>query len=259
MLSTTHDLARAGHAMLSSRLLPPATTRRWLHPAADTSNLRNGVGRPWEVYRAASSAVDPILDVFLKEGEVAPYSSYFGLAPDVGAGFAILAHDAGGGGGAADLNVYADVVAGALAKMQGLAAAEAEERYAGVYGGGGEDVAMAVFNVSDNGPGLVVEQLVVGGRDVRAEIAAAAGIMLENLDFRVYPTNVVKGGLHQFVAVFQDMSAPVDMGTPTCITWMTVDALGPTLGDRFVFELDGKGIATRVLIPATGVSLTRDK
>ena len=259
MLSTARDLARAGHAMLTSRLLPPATTRRWLQPAADTSNLRNGVGRPWEIYRAGTagpSPTAPILDVFIKAGVVAQYSSYFGLAPDVGAGFAILAHDAGGRG-AADLNVYADVVAGGLGKLLAAAAGETAVMYAGVYGGDGGD--MAVFNVSSEGPGLVVSRLVLGGRDVRAESAVLAGISLENLDYRVYPTNVRKGRLHQFVGVLQDVSAPVDMGTPTCITWMTVDGLGPNLVNRFLFELDEDGSAMKVAVPQRGVELNRAK
>jgi len=265
MLSTTGDLARLGHAMLSSRLVTPAITRRWLQPIADTSNLRNGVGRPWEIYHAATAsssdgtpaAAAPILDVFLKAGQVAQYSSYLGLSPDVGAGFAILAHDTSGA--AADLDVYSDVVSQGVGELLGLAASEAAERYAGVYGSIGSRHNVAMFNVSDDGPGLVVTQLLVDGTDLRVKTATAAGILLENLDFRVYPTNVVKGGLHQFVAVFQDRSAPVDMGTPTCITWMTVDSLGPTLVDRFVFEVDPKGMATQVLISGKGTSLTRSK
>jgi CubicO group peptidase (beta-lactamase class C family) len=102
LLSTPHDLALAGSSILSSTLLPASTTRRWLSPAsADTSNLRNGVDHPWEVYRAPVSS-QLIVDILLKSGRVGAYSSYLGLVPGVGVGFAILAHDEtgkGGGGG----------------------------------------------------------------------------------------------------------------------------------------------------------------
>lgn len=54
------------------------------------------------------------------------------------------------------------------------------------------------------------------------------------------------------------MTAPADAGTPTCITWMTVGALGAGVVDRIVFELElDKGVAVGVSIPARGVSLAR--
>ncbi|KAK8083969.1 hypothetical protein PG996_002750 [Apiospora saccharicola] len=103
LISTVADLARAGNAMLGSHLLPPAVNRRWLHHSVDTSNLRKGVGRPWEINRAGGSAISPIVDVWTKSGSLGShYASYFGLAPDFDVGFAILAHD--GGGGARDGN-----------------------------------------------------------------------------------------------------------------------------------------------------------
>jgi CubicO group peptidase (beta-lactamase class C family) len=46
LISTISDLATAGRAMLTFKLLPPSTTRRWLKPFTSTSNLRNAVGRP---------------------------------------------------------------------------------------------------------------------------------------------------------------------------------------------------------------------
>lgn len=113
--------------MLSSTLLPSATTRRWLHPGMDTSNLRNGVGRPWEVYRAGSATL-PILDVLTKSGNIGQYASYFGLVPDLGAGFAILAHDSTVADGKLDLNVYADIVSEALGYFQKFAAQETAVR-----------------------------------------------------------------------------------------------------------------------------------
>ncbi|KAJ9149231.1 Beta-lactamase [Pleurostoma richardsiae] len=254
LLSTTRDLARAGHAMLSSRLVPAAVTRRWLQPVADTSNLRNGVGRPWEIYHAGQYANSSVLDVYTKSGAVSAYSSYFGLAPDFGAGFAILAHDASGA--APDLNVYADVVSLAVVELEELAAEQAAARYAGEFSSSGSDD-VAVFNVSSDGPGFIVPVLAVGGVDLRKQVADVAGIELEDLDFRVYPTNVIKGTMHQFVAVFQDKSAPVDMDTPTCITWQNVDSLGPDVADRFIFEInESSGSAKSVIIPAKDVTLT---
>ena len=241
LISTVADLARAGNALLSARLLPPAATRRWLRHGADTSNLRNGAGRPWETYRAGRAAVAPVVDVWTKSGHLGPhYASYFGLVPDFDVGFAVLAHDGGvrDGSRPLDLNVYADVVGEALGPLRSMAAAETVARYAGTYRGG-HDGSMAVLNVTKDGPGLAVQVLRVGGVDVRAEAARRLGLRsVSDLDFRLYPSNVREQGSlgSDFVAVFQDRSAPVDMGTPTCITWQEVGSLAG-VPYRFAFEL----------------------
>lgn len=108
--STISDLARLGRSILTSAILPPATTRRWLKPFASTSDLRNAAGRPWEIYHYSATPTDPIVDIYTKSGTVGKYSSYFGLAPSYDVGFAILAVDSGLG--APDLNAYADITLG---------------------------------------------------------------------------------------------------------------------------------------------------
>ncbi|KAJ9157006.1 Beta-lactamase/transpeptidase-like protein [Coniochaeta hoffmannii] len=251
LLSNPHDLALAGSSILSSALLPASTTRRWLSPSsADTSNIRNGAGQPWEVYRAPITS-QLIIDILLKSGEVGAYSSYLGLLPDMGVGFAILAHDESGK--AADLNVYADVVADGLSGILKVAALQSAGRYSGAYSG---PDGLAVFG-ADAWPGLVVENITVGGRDVRAEVAKDAGIEIGNLDYRVYPTNIWDVGAkrHQFVGVVQDKDALVDAGTPTCITWMNGIVQGA--GGRVVFGLDDEGMASSVEVAGLGGSLNK--
>jgi CubicO group peptidase (beta-lactamase class C family) len=110
LVSTISDLAKLGRAILTSELLPPATTRRWLKPFTSTSNLRNAVGRPWEIYHYSTLPTDPVIDVYMKTGSVGRYSSHFGLVPSHDVGFAILAVDSQRE--APDLNAYADVTLG---------------------------------------------------------------------------------------------------------------------------------------------------
>ncbi|KAK8043754.1 beta-lactamase/transpeptidase-like protein [Apiospora phragmitis] len=260
LTSTITDLARAGNAMLNSRLLPPAATRRWLRHSVDSSNLRNGVGRPWEIYRSGRSAIAPILDARAKSGSMgAHYASYFGLVPDFGVGFAILAHDGGNDRNPLDLNVYADVVSEVLGRLQSMGAAETAARYTGTYRGGSNDYSVAVLNVTSDGPGLAVQELRVDGVDMRADTARQLGISsVADLDFRLYPTNVheVDSHTHQFVAVFQDRSAPVDAGTPTCITWQEAGAAAG-VEYRFVFNLTEDGMAGEFGSSSGGFSLER--
>jgi CubicO group peptidase (beta-lactamase class C family) len=110
LTSTISDLAKLGRSILTSTILPPAITRRWLKPFTSTSNLRNAVGRPWEIYHYGATPTDPITDVYTKSGTVGKYSSYFGLVPSYDVGFAILAVE--GGEEAPDLNAYADITLG---------------------------------------------------------------------------------------------------------------------------------------------------
>ncbi|KPM43789.1 hypothetical protein AK830_g2769 [Neonectria ditissima] len=254
LVSSIEDLARAGYSMLSSTLLTPAVTRRWLHPNMDTSNLRNGVGRPWEVYRAGSSAISPVIDALTKSGTIGQYASYFGLVPDFGAGFAILAHDSTVKDRKLDLNVYADIVSESIGYLQAFAAKETALRYAGTYKGSRGTV--AAFNITDNGPGLEVQKLVVGKIDVRAKVAKKLDINIADLDFRIYPTNVQNDTKHQFIAVFQDKSAPADKGTPTCITWQEVGAVAG-IEQSFNFLLNTEGNAVGLEFPHAQTKLKR--
>ncbi|KAF9775716.1 hypothetical protein IL306_006176 [Fusarium sp. DS 682] len=249
-VSSARDLARAGHSILASDILSPAVTRRWLHPNVDTSNLRNGVGRPWEVYRAGN-AISPIVDALTKSGTIGKYASYFGLTTDFNAGFAILAHDRSVEDRKLDLNVHADIVSEVLGYLQAIAAKELEARYAGLYS---DNIAEAIFNTTDNGRGLEVQKLVVDRVNINRQTAQKLGIQTDDLDFRIYPTNVQNKTRHQFIAVFQDKSASIDMGTPTCITWQEI---GADAEMSFVFELGKNGEIIGVEIPRFNIKMER--
>lgn len=81
---------------------------------------------------------------------------------------------------------------------------------------------------------------------------------LDDRDFRLYPSNVATEIQHQFIAGFQDKSAPVDMDIPTCITWQDVGALGPGVVDvLFVFSMDGSGRASNVTLASGSLTLSR--
>ncbi|CAG9948697.1 unnamed protein product [Clonostachys rosea f. rosea IK726] len=259
LVSSISDLVRAGYAMLDSTLLNKAVTRRWLHGTYSTSNLRNGVGRPWEVYHSGSTAISPVLDALTKSGTIGQYASYFGLVPELEAGFAILAHDGTVADRKLDLNVHADIVSEALGYFLKAAAQETVVRYGGSYGAKDGNGAFGHFNITSNGYGLEVQELRdQNGVDLRKEYANILEIEEADLDFRLYPTNVQDKSRHQFVAVYQDRSAPIDMGTPTCITWQEVGAVSG-IANRFWFELDGSGSAARVLLDQGDVVLERSE
>lgn len=260
MYTTTRDLAKAGQGMLSSKLLSAAQTRRWLQPVTSTSNLKNSVGRPWEIYHAGAYLNSSVLDIYAKSGELENFSSYFGLSPDFGIGFAILAYDTVSN---PDLNVYEDIVSIAIGGIMEVAFQESKALFAGRYEMTSDS--SAVINVTESrieqDAGLVVSSLVINGTDARASIAQEAGIEPQNLDLRLYPSNIesksTNGSRKVFIPVFQDIAASVDEGTPTCISWMTVGEYAPNVVDQVIFELDQKGNATALVISPNGVRLPR--
>lgn len=253
LVTTTSDLARFGNAILASKQLGRDTTRRWISSNHDTSNVRNGVGRPWQIYRAASSSspVAPIIDIFNLNGVVGPFASYFGLVPDVNVGFAILAHDNHVPDEGLDLNVYADIVSDALPLLLKTAATQTAMTFMGSYSA--KDKASASVSLADDGPGLVVSALHdAKGRDLIAKYADKLHIDRKSIDFKLYPTNVGSSTQSQWVMVFQDKSDPADEGTPTCITWQTVGA--SRVPWQVVFKLTN-GKVTEMSIPDEDLSL----
>lgn len=125
----------------------------------------------------------------------------------------------------------------AFREVQQLAAKQLMAKYSGRFTSkAGGVLELKAFGNSTT-QGLAVASLTTGheARDIRSEAAARAGIELENVDFRLYPTNVRRSTQHQFVAVLQDKAAPVDAGTPTCITWMDAGSLE---GVPYRFSLD---------------------
>ena len=260
LASTIADLSRFGHAVLASQILPSAQTRRWLQPVASTSNLRNAVGRPWDMYHFSDEAIDPITDVYTKTGSIGKYTSYLGVVPSLDVGFTILAVDTKA---AADLNAIADVLLGALLQIQDLGRQQTEALYTGTYHNNAS-ASNLKLELTGQDPGIRVSDLIANGTDWLASIAKLAGVKKTSyLDMRFYPTSVeqimANGKKQVFQGVIQDKSALADAGTPTCVSWMTVDELeknGQPL-DRFVFEIGDDGMLDAVEWPALGLTFSR--
>lgn len=235
-----------------------------MKPTSHTSYLVNSVGRPWEIYSLTATPISPVIPVYQVRGKQGDFASHVGLVPDYGVGFVILGMDEEGGG--VELNAYADVVAGEMVSaLEKNAVSEAGRKFAGRYtfGGEGRNGTVVVGGKRDASPGLEVETFVVAGVDVRDLIAKKKGMGEGNLSFRLYPVDVgngyEEGAEMVFRASFQDETALVDAGTPTCETWRYIDEIqvgGKSL-DEFVFEMGREG-AVAVVVPALGVRLVRE-
>lgn len=262
LVSSLTDLSKLGRAILTSELLSAAETRRWLKPVTSTSNLRNAVGRPFEIYHYSEEPVgDEITDIYTKSGTVGRYSSYFGVVPSADVGFAIVAVDTEREN--PDLNAYADIMLYALLQTQELAYQGANETLVGTYHGSGDSSLELQLTLNDTG--IAVVELSANGSNFLEVIAREAGIdQLEDLDLRLYPTGLEEpqagGGKSQaFEGTIQDKSALADAGTPTCITWQFVGLfeLNGVAVDRFIVSFSESGVAEKITWPAGGLTFER--
>ena len=256
------DLSTAGAAILSSRLLPSAATRRWLKPVSHTSNLVNSVGRPWIIYSATADQdpINPVVEVFTSYSTIGHYASYIGLVPDYNVGYTILAADQNG---APDLNAYADIVAALVPALEANAYLSAKQNFGGSYTSNNDQVTIAV---NDSLPGMAFTSLTVNGTDIKARYAQLLDINPNAFSFTLYPTNLQTAAGDDghsrvaFRAVFQDEDALVDAGTPTCVSWQDVDTLtsGTRALDLVVFTVDEDGRAVSLEVPALSLTMARE-
>jgi hypothetical protein len=260
MYSTINDLSKAGRAILNSSLLAQVSTNRWLKPISQTSNAADDVGAPFSIFRATLTGkpTGALVPIYTQFGTQGLYSSYFGLSPDWGVGFVVLSADTNA---AADLNAHADLISSyLLPALEKTAIQQASLNYAGNYTSGGSKLLITVDGLS----GLSLTNWTSGSTDIRSAFAELNSLPPATLDFRLYPTKLMvktaRGSRVAFRAVLQDKSAPIDAGTPTCITWMgNVDKFvynGLSL-DEFVFELDEKGLAIGLDVPALNTTVKR--
>ncbi|KAJ5502167.1 Beta-lactamase-like protein [Penicillium fimorum] len=133
LFSSVKDLARAGQAILNSTLLSKPQTTRWFKPVSHTSNPANSIGSPWVIYSAGSYPDTSMVDIYTvlsNEGNgESLYSSYLGLVPDFGVGFAILSAD---NKAPADLNAHADLIGDVvLEALMKTAIEQAAENFGG--------------------------------------------------------------------------------------------------------------------------------
>ncbi|KAJ5291941.1 hypothetical protein N7478_001192 [Penicillium angulare] len=268
MFSSARDLAIAGKAILSSDLLSPAETRRWLKPFAQTSNPKNSVGAPWTIYSGGSypdTSMVPVYTLLSNEGEdEGLYSSYLGLVPDYGIGYAILSADTES---PADLNAHADYMQAILDGVVTTATSQAVANFGGPYAAEKGNSSISIkYDQNDTLPGLWIDEFVSNGVNFKKTLADILG--MDNgtvLSIRLYPTQRTEEDCHckaskqVFRGVMQDKTELADAETPTCVSWQGVDKLqynGHGL-DEFVFTVDEAGSALSVEIPALNVTLAR--
>lgn len=190
------DLRRIGLSILHSELLSPEDTREWMTPHGHTSSLTTSVGAPWEIYRlglpvSPGSKRTRISDLYTKAGGQAGYGSVLALSPDHGLGFSL--NVAGASAGSARWILRGALADTFIVAAEHAAAANAAEKFAGVYTDPTSAATNITLSVEPDKPGLGLDTFFVEGTDWRTNVSAPFGIAeipSANLSIRLYPNGI---------------------------------------------------------------------
>jgi hypothetical protein len=259
MYASANDLSTVGRAILSSKLIKPSLTRRWLNPVTYTADVLASVGAPWGVRRIQfQKATQPhrTLSVFTKAGTFRRYTAFLTLLRDFNLGFTIMM-----AGTPALSNFYgADLIGAALIPAyDAVARDEADEKYSGTYiarstsiNGTIVDSALTI-STDPNKPGLGVGPWTSNGTnmlDLAIKLQSGSDATPPRPEARLYYTQLdskTSGGSRQsWKAVFEDTSGPAagqQLWSTDCGSWVGVTGItyGSLPLDEFIFNIDSSG------------------
>lgn len=277
MYSSANDLSALGRGILSSKLLKPSLTRRWLNPVSFASDVLASVGAPWGIRRIQLDRVNQphrTISVSTKAGSFKVYTAFLTLIRDWNIGFTIMM--AGNTGysnfGQADL-----IGASLIPAYQAVVRDEASK----IYGGRYSSTAMGkngtlldstlTITVSDSKPGLGLENFISNGTDMTnmaIELALGQFYTPVKPEARLYYTELEAdtpdGGKRQaFKAVFEELAGPAlgqPMWSTDCGSWVgqTAVTYGSLPLDQFIFNLDKNGDVVSVENLALRITLYKE-
>lgn len=260
MYSSPNDLSAIGRAILSSKLIRPSLTHRWLNPVTFSADYVASVGSPWGVRRyqlAKDTQPHRTLSLFTKAGTFRKYTSFITLLKEFGLGFTIMV----AGDPALSNFQGADILGAALIPAyDAVARDEANQLFSGVYiarhaGTLDSDInSWLTVSTDPNKPGLGVGPWIINGTnmvDTAVKLQSGSDSKPLRAETRLYYTQIesrtVGGGKNQaWKAVFEDTGGPA-FGRPLfstdCGSWVGVTGItyGSLPLDEFIFSFDSSG------------------
>jgi hypothetical protein len=267
MYASTSDLSKLGRGIMSSKLIKPAMTRRWLNPVTFSADFLASIGAPWGVRRiqlAKDTQPHRTLSVFTKAGTFRKYTAFITLLRDFNIGFTIMM------AGTPALNNFlgADLMGASLIPAyDAVARDEADKKYSGIYvarpsgfnGTVGNSSSLTI-STDPNKPGLGVGPWTSNGTDMvelAIKLQSGSDQAPKQPEARLYYTqlesNTTTGGIRQsWKAVFEDTGGPAagqQLWSTDCGAWVGIT--GVTYAslplDEFVFETDSTGKVVSVV------------
>ncbi|WAO88762.1 Beta-lactamase domain-containing protein [Fusarium falciforme] len=286
MLSTGSDMAAIGQSILSSSLLSPVATRRWLKPISNTPDSHFSVGMPWEIRRieipsvpgASSKASGTrLVDLYTKNGGILGYYAQMALSPDHGLGFMVNIAGrppiSGPDRRSLEMNIINEMVTDIMVPAFEAAAVEqAIKNLAGTYVATDNSMEMTIVSL-DGHLGLGVQNWTSGDLDLLVTYYAALS-MAESVsstspsaNLRLYPVGLHGGGKVAFRGVYGLNTNESVFGSRDepwlggCGAWAGVGE--PPYGniglDDFVFDVDENGRATAITARGARKTLQRQE
>ncbi|KAF1968689.1 beta-lactamase/transpeptidase-like protein [Bimuria novae-zelandiae CBS 107.79] len=255
MYASASDLSKLGRAILSSKIIKPALTRRWLNPVTFASDFLASISSPWGIRRIQLDRINQphrTLSVYTKAGTFRRYTALLTLLKDYNLGFTIMM-----AGNPPLSNFYgADLLGQSLIPAyDAVARDEADRLFSGTYvqrdGAGNSTIQITT---SPNKPGLGISRWLSNGTDMLyMALVLQSGALpwqLKIPEARLYYTlldsKTANGTRQSFKAVFEDTGGPAvgqQLWSTDCGAWVGVT--GVTYGslplDEFIFERDARG------------------
>ncbi|KAE8441352.1 hypothetical protein EG329_005501 [Mollisiaceae sp. DMI_Dod_QoI] len=263
MYSSSSDLTKIARSILTSSLLSPAQTKRWMTPRGLVSAANAAVGAPWEILRLNVSPNNRLVDLYTKAGDLPGYSSLFVLARDWDIGFSVLT---AGPSATSNSRILAGLVSDAISQaIEDAARAEAETNFSGTYETKDQSLNSSISLTTDAAkPGLGVSRWINNGTNMLSSSVEEASISAPSV--RLYPSGLKRdignGEVELgFRAVFEDLKAGTIGGLfgNGCETWVGVDGTywGSVSTDEFLVTIGKDGKAKSVVPRALRVELLR--
>ncbi|KAH9210692.1 putative beta-lactamase [Leptodontidium sp. 2 PMI_412] len=263
MYSTLSNLTAISRAILSSSLLTPAQTHKWMKPLAFTSGPDYAVGAPWEIRRMHIAPNNRIIDIYTKTGNLPGYDTLLVLVPSLDVGFNVLTAGVNTPTNVIMLsNLLSDTL---IPAAEAVAREEATANYAGTYTSSNSSLnSSIILSLDSSKPGIGVTSWISNGTNMLTPSSFVPGSSV-----RLYPTGLKRavegcGDVDVgFRAVFENLGSEGVGGTFTtsCQTWGQVDAVywGTVGSDEFVVRVGEDGRAKSVSSRALRVELVRNE
>jgi hypothetical protein len=261
MYASASDLSTFGRAILSSKLIKPSLTRRWLNPVTFSADFLASIGAPWGIRRiqlAKETQPHRTISVYTKAGTFRKYTAFITLLKEFNLGFTIMM------AGTPALNNFlgADLLGASLIPAyDAVARDEADKKYSGLYvarpsfvnGTTGNSSSLTISTDSSK-PGLGVGRWTSNGInmvDMAIKLQSGSDATPKRAEARLYytqlDTKTSNGGMRQsWKAIFEDTSGPAagqQLWSTDCGAWVGVT--GVTYGslplDEFIFNMDSAG------------------
>ncbi|KXG50964.1 Beta-lactamase-related protein [Penicillium griseofulvum] len=257
IFSSAKDMATFGRAVLSSSLVDPAVTRRWMKPLTHTSSLQHSVGAPWEIYTFLTPRR---VDLYTKAGDIGMYSSMMGLSPDHNTGITVLVAGSDSHKMTATISeMVSDIM---LPALDEVAKKQALKRFGGTYALNRGSSHSSITITADDGAGLVVSEWISNSVDMIETLMSLQKVTdRSKISIRLQPSGLETPGKISFLAVIYSLPVSQDAGpiAGSCFSWILLESMvyGNVGVPEFDFTLNHDGNATSLSPRALRVTLPR--